>query len=73
MNRLRSLQVATQFTKGLIIWRTVYGHVAVGPTAEPQPSRADRSTSDDTISELLRHGERCVPVSTTHIRAVLPY
>jgi hypothetical protein len=39
----------------------MYGDVVVGPTAEPQRSRADRSTDADTIHALRLHGERCVP------------
>ena len=30
--------VATQFTKGVIVWQTLYGCVIIGPTAEPQAS-----------------------------------
>ena len=53
--------VATQFTKGVIIWQTVYGNVVIGPTAEPQVSREDRSTDAATVRMLLEHGRRCVP------------
>lgn len=54
-------QVASQFTKGVIVWQTLYGNVVVGPTAEPQASRDDRTTDEDVLSRLLAHGERCVP------------
>ena len=42
-------QVATQFTKGVIVWKTVYGNLVIGPTAEPQESRTDRSNDPETI------------------------
>lgn len=54
-------QVATQFTKGVILWKTLYGNVVVGPTAEPQASRSDRTTDEETLRSLVAHGERCVP------------
>ena len=35
-------QCPSQFSKGVIIWTTVFGLVVVGPTAQPQKSRTDR-------------------------------
>ncbi len=73
----------TQFTKGVIVWRTIYGNLIVrrcckkitrspsplkrtpnkqvGPTAEPQSDREDRSTHKDTIEMLRKHAEKVVP------------
>ena len=53
--------VPTQFTKGVIVWTTVWGTVVVGPTAEPQTSRDDRRTDEPTVRALIAHGEKCVP------------
>ena len=53
--------VPTQFTKGVIVWTTVWGTVVVGPTAEPQTSRDDRRTDEPTVRALIEHGEKCVP------------
>lgn len=53
--------VPTQFTKGVIVWTTVYGNVVVGPTAEPQSSRADRSNSPETIARLIQFGGSVLP------------
>jgi glycerol-3-phosphate dehydrogenase len=53
--------VATQFTKGVIIWTTVYGNVIVGPTAVDQRSRGDRSTDPGTVGMLRQYGAACVP------------
>lgn len=44
--------VPTQFTKGVIVFTTVYGNVIVGPTAVDQPDKRDRSTG--------RGSESCV-------------
>lgn len=51
----------TQFTKGVIVFKSVYGNVVVGPTAVDQVSRHDRSTDMDTIAALRAFGERAMP------------
>lgn len=53
--------VATQFTKGVIAWTTLYGNIIVGPTAVDQISRTDRSTDPTTIEELRKWGEKIIP------------
>jgi L-2-hydroxyglutarate oxidase LhgO len=42
--------VPTQFTKGVIVFTTVYGNVVVGPTAVDQPDKEDRSTGRPTAA-----------------------
>jgi len=54
--------VATQFTKGVIAWTSPYGNIIVGPTAEPQTDREDRSTHAQTIADLRAFGEKALPV-----------
>ena len=49
--------VATQFTKGVIVWVTMHGNVVVGPTATDQASKTDRSTDADTLAMLQKWGE----------------
>jgi glycine/D-amino acid oxidase-like deaminating enzyme len=49
-------QIATQFTKGVIVWTTVYGNIVIGPTADELQSRADRSTDMDTVDMLATRG-----------------
>ena len=49
-------QVATQFTKGVIVWTTVYGNVLIGPTADEVDSSSDRSTDHGTVEMLARRG-----------------
>ncbi|KAJ1414906.1 FAD dependent oxidoreductase-domain-containing protein [Ochromonadaceae sp. CCMP2298] len=53
--------VASQHTKGIIVWRTLYGNIVVGPTAEDQSSRSDRSTDMHTVGRLRQCGERVLP------------
>ena len=44
--------VPTEFTKGVIVFTTVYGNVVVGPTAVDQPDKLDRSTDFGTVRQL---------------------
>jgi len=53
--------VATEFTKGVIAWTTSYGTIIVGPTAEPQADREDRSTKAETVAQLRAFGEDRIP------------
>ena len=53
--------VATEITKGVIAWKTVYGNVVVGPTATDQESKVDRSTDRETVETLRKAGERMLP------------
>jgi len=53
--------VPTQFTKGVIAWTSPYGNIIVGPTADPQESREDRSTHAETIEKLRTFAEKAVP------------
>lgn len=38
-----------------------YGNIIIGPTAEPQKSRDDRSTDAATIAKLRAYGEKILP------------
>ena len=53
--------VPSSRTKGVILWRTVYGTVVVGPTATDQQSKEDRSTDAATMGELIAHARRVMP------------
>ncbi len=55
------LPVPSERTKGIVIFRTVFGNLAVGPTAEDQESRTDASTDSDTLRALMAAGERMLP------------
>jgi glycerol-3-phosphate dehydrogenase len=47
------LPVPTERTKGIVVCRTIFGNVLVGPTAEEQQER-DRATLDHDMLEQLR-------------------
>jgi len=55
------LPVPTKTTKGVVIFRTIFGNIAVGPTAEEQESRTDASTEAATLEELRRKGIEMLP------------
>lgn len=55
------LPVPTATTKGVVICRTIFGNVLVGPTAEEQPSRSDSSTVRETLQDLCDKGIQMLP------------
>ncbi len=55
------LPVPTKTTKGVVLFRTIFGNLAVGPTAEEQTSRTDASTDRDTLQELRAKGIEMLP------------
>lgn len=55
------LPVPTKTTKGVVICRTVFGNVLVGPTAEDQENRTDASTTRETLTALQQKGEEILP------------
>ncbi len=55
------LPVPTERTKGIVLCRTIFGNVIVGPTAEETEER-DVATVDHAMLERLKaHGARLVP------------
>ena len=55
------LPVPTETTKGVVVFRTVFGNLVVGPTAEDQTSRTDTSCDTDTLSALIDDGVDKLP------------
>lgn len=55
------LPVPTLTTKGVVICRTIFGNVLVGPTAEDQESRTDFSTARETLIALRDKGVEMLP------------
>jgi glycerol-3-phosphate dehydrogenase len=55
------LPVPTRFTKGVVVCKTIFGNLLVGPTAEDQDSRTDASTDQKTIEALIQAGIEKVP------------
>lgn len=55
------LPVPTATTKGVVIFRTIFGNLAVGPTAEEQVSRTDATTEAETLKDLRAKGIKMLP------------
>jgi glycerol-3-phosphate dehydrogenase len=60
------LPVPTAVTKGVVVCRTAFGNLLVGPTAEEQDDR-DRATTDRaTLQALMRRGADILPALAGH-------
>jgi len=55
------LPVPSEKTKGVVITRTIFGNVLVGPTAEDQDSRDDASVDSDILRGLQQTAEEMMP------------
>jgi glycerol-3-phosphate dehydrogenase len=55
------LPVPTARTKGIVLFRTIFGNLAVGPTAEDQESRVDASTDTATLEALIEAAHTMLP------------
>jgi glycerol-3-phosphate dehydrogenase len=55
------LPVPTERTKGIVICRTVFGNVIVGPTAEDQEERSLAEVEHDTLEMLIAKGRELLP------------
>ncbi len=53
-------------TKGVIICRTVFGNVLVGPTSESQESRNNASVNETVLKSLRQLGEKIFPSLAQH-------
>ncbi len=60
------LPVPTKRTKGVVITRTAFGNILVGPTAEDQPSRTDSNTVKETLEELKQKAFHMLPALKNH-------
>lgn len=56
-----ALPVPTKTTKGVVVFRTIFGNLAVGPTAENQDSRTDAATDKETLQNLRAQGIEMLP------------
>ena len=55
------LPVPTAVTKGVVICRTAYGNLLVGPTAEEQDDRETAALVPETLDALRLRGEEILP------------
>ena len=59
------LPVPSSRTKGVVLFRTVFGNLVVGPTAEDQESRSDASTDKKTLQMLMASATKKIPALQT--------
>lgn len=55
------LPVPTETTKGVVVVKTIFGNLMIGPTAEEQQSRVDASVDRETLKALQKKGEQLIP------------
>jgi glycerol-3-phosphate dehydrogenase len=55
------LPVPNEVTKGVVICRTAFGKILVGPTAQDQTSRDDASVEKTQLEQLRIKGESIIP------------
>lgn len=55
------LPVPNDITKGVVVCRTIFGNLLVGPTAEEQNSRSNASVTGEELAGLRRKGEEILP------------
>jgi glycerol-3-phosphate dehydrogenase len=55
------MPVPSERTKGVILFRTVFGNLAIGPTAEDQDDREDAGTDQATLETLIARAHHIVP------------
>ncbi len=60
------LPVPNDKTKGIVVCRTIFGNLLVGPTAEEQESRDDASVDVDTLQSLYAKGVEIIPELANH-------
>jgi glycerol-3-phosphate dehydrogenase len=60
------LPVPTAITKGVVVCRTAYGNLLVGPTAEEQEDRERADLLPETLAALRARGEEILPGLRDH-------
>jgi len=60
------LPVPTERTKGVVIARTAFGNLMVGPTAEDQEDRDTATVDQATLAALIGRGTRIIPALAAH-------
>ncbi|MCC7320774.1 MAG: NAD(P)/FAD-dependent oxidoreductase [Rubellimicrobium sp.] len=60
------LPVPSKVTKGIVVCRTAFGNLIVGPTAEDQDDRDHATLVPETLSALRRRGEEILPALRDH-------
>ena len=60
------LPVPTKITKGIVVCRTAFGNLLVGPTAEEQDDREHATVDRPTLQALMRRGAEILPALAGH-------
>jgi glycerol-3-phosphate dehydrogenase len=60
------LPVPSKTTKGIVVCRTIWGNLLVGPTAEEQEDREAAVLVPETLDALRRRGEEILPALAQH-------
>ncbi len=60
------LPVPNKVTKGIVVCRTAFGNLLVGPTAEDQDDRAHAELVPETLAALKTRGEEILPGLKDH-------
>ena len=55
------LPIPTKITKGKLMCPTIHGNMLVGPTAEDQPSKVDKSTSAEGLASITADVRNLIP------------
>ncbi len=55
------LPIPTEITKGIVIFPTIFGNIAVGPTADEQEGRADTSVAKENLEALYAYALDKIP------------
>jgi len=55
------LPVPTAYTKGVVLFRTAFGNLAIGPTAEDQDEREIATCDSETLNRLKSHAVEMIP------------
>lgn len=64
------LPVPTKRTKGIVLFPTIFGNIAVGPTAEDQDERDDASVDREILTALVEQAIQKLPaLSNTQVTA----
>ena len=60
------LPVPTAITKGVVLTKTIFGNLLLGPTAEEQVDRWEARVDHDKLQELIETGSRMLPGLRAH-------
>ncbi len=60
------LPVPTKITKGVVLTKTIFGNLLLGPTAEEQEDRNEAPVTTEKLEELIVIGTKMLPALSAH-------